>query len=53
MKLWTMRCRNAEKIWRCLHMNQQGISQKYMAEILGCSRYAVQGLLDQHKNLDS
>ena len=30
-------------------MNQQGISQKHMAETLGCSRCAVQGLLDHHK----
>ena len=30
-------------------MNQQGISQKHMAETLGCSRCAVHGLLDHHK----
>ena len=48
MKLWTMRCQNAEKIWRCLHMIQQGINQKHVADTLGCSS-AVQGLLDHHK----
>ena len=48
MKLWTMRCQNAEKIWRCLHMIQQGISLKHVADTLGCSRCAVQGLLDHH-----
>ena len=49
MKLWTMRWRNAEKRWRCLRMNQQGISQKQIAETLGRSRCAGRGLLDHHR----
>ena len=36
-------------IWSCLHIIQQGISQKHVADTLGCSRCAVQGLLDHHK----
>ena len=30
-------------------MIQQGISQKHVADTLGCSRCVVQGLLDHHK----
>ena len=33
-------------------MNQQGISQKQIAEPLGGSRCAVQGLLDHHEGME-
>ena len=42
--------RNAEKRWRCLYMNQQGISQKQIADTSGRSRCAVQGLLGHHRD---